>query len=229
MRITIYDEELLFSEALAVLFIRLGHDIVGCPTTVSEYQRINADDVTEACLVSLNAIDETELRLIRTLRAISPDVAIVTLGSSDDLDSLLCTLEAGADGICLKFDGIGEIETILQKCISGRTEGRRGPSSTWSRSAAIAAHGKRSLEQRIVLTPKERLVLELLTHGASTAKIAAELGVGEATVRTHLQHLFTKFDVHSRLALVAQAVRSEVVRIGEVGQPFEHLVSAVNP
>ena len=59
-----------------------------------------------------------------------------------------------------------------------------------------------------MMTPKEKAVLGLLIRGTSTAEIAAELEVSEATVRTHLQHLFTKFGVHSRIARAAAAVRT---------------------
>jgi DNA-binding CsgD family transcriptional regulator len=54
------------------------------------------------------------------------------------------------------------------------------------------------------LTEREINVLELILGGASNKQIANELGVGLATVKTHIQHVFQKFDVSSRTALVAR-------------------------
>jgi hypothetical protein len=51
-------------------------------------------------------------------------------------------------------------------------------------------------------------VLTRLARGESTARIAASLDVGTATVRTHVQNLFYKFGTHSRLELLAHARRA---------------------
>lgn len=55
------------------------------------------------------------------------------------------------------------------------------------------------------LTTREREILELLRTGATTAGIAGELGITRATVRNHMQNIFGKLGVHSRLAAVTQS------------------------
>lgn len=55
------------------------------------------------------------------------------------------------------------------------------------------------------LTPREREVLGLLRTGATTATIAEELGISTATVRNHLQNVFAKLGVHTRVEAVAHA------------------------
>ena len=52
------------------------------------------------------------------------------------------------------------------------------------------------------LTPRERQAVELLREGLSNKQIARQLGVGEDTVKKHLQNVFAKLGVHRR-ALVA--------------------------
>ena len=56
-----------------------------------------------------------------------------------------------------------------------------------------------------VLTPREREVLRLLAGGANTRRAAERLGVSPATVRNHVQNMFGKLGVHSRLQAVAYA------------------------
>lgn len=55
------------------------------------------------------------------------------------------------------------------------------------------------------LTPREREVLSLLRNGATTAAMAGELGISKTTVRNHLQNLFAKLGVHTRVEAIARA------------------------
>jgi LuxR family maltose regulon positive regulatory protein len=52
---------------------------------------------------------------------------------------------------------------------------------------------------------REREIIELVAHGCSNAEIARRLGISVNTVRTHLQSLFSKLQVQTRLRLVARA------------------------
>ena len=65
----------------------------------------------------------------------------------------------------------------------------------------------RNGRERSVLTPRERAVLSLAAEGLSTRQIAVRLGVASATVKTHLQGIFTKLDVTDRTSAVASAMR----------------------
>lgn len=59
------------------------------------------------------------------------------------------------------------------------------------------------------LTPRERQVLDLIRTGATTAQIARQLCISKATVRNHVQSMFAKLDVHSRLEAVAYLMQHE--------------------
>ncbi len=61
------------------------------------------------------------------------------------------------------------------------------------------------------LTGRQREVLRLLATGASTQTIAKKLFISPMTARNHIQHILTKLGVHSRLAAVALAVRSDLL------------------
>ena len=208
MRLAIFDEECLFSEALAALLTRRDHQIAGCFRTWSALSPLAIDNHLDACLVTIRS---GRLDVLSGLARTNHHMAIVALSATADPKALLNELKSGADGICLTSDGIDDIEQVLVRSVAKRALSDGPLAPEWSRGA-LAFAKRRGHQRATTLTPKERSVLELLVRGMSTPKIASDLGVGEATVRTHLQHLFNKFGVHSRLALVAHAIRTGTIR-----------------
>jgi two-component system nitrate/nitrite response regulator NarL len=210
MELIIFDEELLFGDALAALLGSRGHAVLSYANdrvTIAAQLTVSSPD---ACIVSHDAVDGSNA--VGVIRSLRPDLTIVTLVAEGALSVLLESLKAGADGVCLKADGIDEIEGVVLRAIATRVEcSGRGPA--WSRAALASARRNGADRQGTALTIKERAVLDRLVAGATTSRIAEDLGVGEATIRTHLQHLFGKFGVHSRIALVAQAIRTNTVQL----------------
>lgn len=80
----------------------------------------------------------------------------------------------------------------------------REPVLTPEVEAARADEPARQAPPEGVLTAREREVLELLSEGTGTRDIARRLGVSEATVRNHVQHVLDKLRVRSRAAAVAR-------------------------
>jgi DNA-binding NarL/FixJ family response regulator len=62
------------------------------------------------------------------------------------------------------------------------------------------------------LTGREQQIVELACHGYTNAQIAAALGIGLATVKTHLIHVFGKVGVHTRSALVGRLLSQGAAR-----------------
>jgi two-component system nitrate/nitrite response regulator NarL len=66
---------------------------------------------------------------------------------------------------------------------------------------------RRRIGDRPLLTSREREVLRLLADGLTVPRIAEELHLGQATIRTHLQNLYEKLEVSTQAAAVAAAMR----------------------
>jgi DNA-binding NarL/FixJ family response regulator len=122
-------------------------------------------------------------------------VLILTTYESDD--SILTAIEAGASGYLLKAAPQEEI-------LAGVRAVARGEVALAPRIAALLV--QRVKTPAVALSPRETQVLRLVAAGKSNPAIAADLFVGEATVKTHLLHIFEKLNVSDRTRAVTRAM-----------------------
>ncbi|GAB2487280.1 transcriptional regulator [Jatrophihabitans fulvus] len=138
----------------------------------------------------------------------APPVLVLT--TFDDDEILAAALRAGAAGFLLKGvpteDLQRAVRTVaagghwLDPAVTGRVLTTYRAAPTPSATAGI--------EQ---LTAREREVLSLIGQGLTNAEIAAELVLGEGTVKTHVNHVFAKLHLRDRAAAVVRAFDSGLV------------------
>ena len=134
---------------------------------------------------------------------------VVILTTFDVDEHVYEALRAGASGFLLKDAPARELVHAIRVVCAG--EALLAPSVT---RRLITAFNKRErlvgVDRIAELTPREREVLKLLAEGLSNAEIAAQLFVGEATVKTHVARVLTKLGVRDRVQAVVAAYRSGV-------------------
>ena len=215
MRINVCDRHLMFGEALSSLLARRGHLVLARVSSPDGALDVPGAEHADAWLTELDFPGYEGADAVRRLRESTPGIPIVVLTARSDRRILGEALEAGAGAIALKSEGVDEVERALLRACSSAA-GSLGARAA-SRPPSPRARSPRGWEERRTgapaLTRKEGEVISCLARGRSTAAVAVELGMAVSTVRTHLQHLYVKLDVHSRLELVAFAVRHGVVRV----------------
>ena len=139
---------------------------------------------------------------------------VLALTTFDDDEVLAGMLRAGASGFVLK----GVPAEDLQRAVRVVAEGGAwlDPAVTGRvlaiyRSAPAAAGPAGPDAGLDALTGREREVLALIGQGKTNAEIAAELFVGEGTVKTHINHVFTKLQLRDRAAAVVFAFDHDLV------------------
>lgn len=138
---------------------------------------------------------------IRKMPAPAPFVLVLT-NYDTDLD-ILGAVEAGASGYLLK-------DAPPQDLLAAIRAAAAGQSALAPEVASRLMSHMRSPQAR--LSPRELQVLELVAQGKANTEVAAELFVTEATVKSHLAHVFTKLDVSSRTSAVASARAQGLLR-----------------
>lgn len=131
----------------------------------------------------------------------SPHVLILTNYDTDA--DILGAVEAGASGYLLKDAPPDELLAAVRAAAAGQ-------------SALAPAITSRLLQRvrtpAISLSARELEVLTLVADGKTNAEVAAELFLGETTIKTHLVHIFDKLGVGSRTAAVNSARRAGLFR-----------------
>ncbi|MCU1409762.1 MAG: response regulator transcription factor [Rhodoglobus sp.] len=137
--------------------------------------------------------DEATARIL----AANPAARVVILTTYESDASILTAIEAGASGYLLKAAPQDEI-------LAGVRSVARGEVALAPSIAAMLV--QRVAKPAITLSPRETQVLALVAQGSSNPSIAAALFVSEATVKTHLLHVFEKLGVSDRTRAVTRAM-----------------------
>ncbi|MFI7016261.1 response regulator [Streptomyces sp. NPDC050164] len=137
---------------------------------------------------------------IRELTRTGARAKVLVLTTYDTDSDTLPAIEAGATGYLLKDAPREELFTAVRAAAQGRTV--LSPAVASRLVSAVRAPRSPGNEP---LSAREREVLALVAKGTSNREIARELFISEATVKTHLTHLYTKLGVRDRAAAVAVA------------------------
>ncbi|MEE1621523.1 response regulator [Zafaria sp. Z1313] len=137
----------------------------------------------------------------RRIRAASgPPVLILTTYDADaDIRS---ALDAGAAGYLLKDAPLAELAAAVRAAAAGRRVLAPG----------LAARLGPARNDPGDLSPRESETLQLLARGLANREIAREMFISEATVKTHLVHIYAKLGVENRTAAIDAARQRRLIR-----------------
>jgi DNA-binding NarL/FixJ family response regulator len=206
------DQELVRAGLRGILRERFGFQIVGeCgdgSTALSAVHDTNPDIVLMD--VRMPVVDG--VAATRRLRAEDQSTPVLALTTFDDDEALAGMLRAGAAGFVLKGVPAEDLQQAVRIVAGG---GAWLDPAVTSRVLAVYRAAPESPPGRQasldVLTSREREVLALIGHGRTNAEIARDLMVGEGTVKTHVNHLFTKLNLRDRAAAIVLAYDHDLV------------------
>jgi DNA-binding NarL/FixJ family response regulator len=215
VRVLITDDQKVVREGLVALISLLpGVTVVGAAIDGDDAIRMCEELHPDVVLMDLkmprcNGVEATE-----RLRQRLPGIAVVVLTTFSDDAWVFSALQAGARGFLTKDAGADEIHRAITAVADGHAQfdpsvQRRlldafSPPAPTGQSASATASAVPPPDE---LTPREAEVLGHIAAGLSNLEIAAALFVSEATVKTHINHIFTKTGLRDRAQLVGYAFR----------------------
>ena len=141
---------------------------------------------------------------VREMKRTTPSTQIIILTSFYEDDQVFGAIKAGAISYLLKDASPEELVEAVRAAARG--EGVLHP--------MVAARVLREMQQRSPLdwlTARELEVLTLIARGRSNAEIAAELVIGEGTVKTHVSNILTKLHLADRTQAAIYALQQHLV------------------
>jgi DNA-binding NarL/FixJ family response regulator len=148
------------------------------------------------------------------LRALADPPAVVVLTTFDTDDDVFQALAAGAAGFLLKDTPPADLMQAVRQAAAG--DSMLSPTVTRRVIDRFTAedrsrHRDAALARLTALTGREREVLIEIGRGHGNAEIARHLHLSEATVKSHVTHLFEKLAVTNRVQLAISAFRAGLV------------------
>lgn len=139
------------------------------------------------------------------LRELDPAPEVLVLTTYDTEADILRAMDAGARGYLLKDAPPDELFAAIRATARGETVLAPSVAATLVRRA-----GRSSAPE--VITDREVEVLELLATGVGNRELARALFVSQATVKSHLAHIYAKLGVDTRAGAVAAAIERRIIR-----------------
>ena len=206
------DQELVRAGLRGILRTEFGFDVVGECANGGEAIAAAESLAPDVVLMDVRMPLVDGVQATRELRRREGSPPVLALTTFDDDEVLAGVLRAGAAGFVLKGVPAEDLHRAvrvvagggawLDPAVTGRVLAiyRSAPPPRAGRDPALDA-----------LTSREREVLALIGQGKTNTEIAAGLFVSDGTVKTHINHLFTKLQFRDRAAAVVFAFDHDLV------------------
>ncbi|ORL40093.1 DNA-binding response regulator [Prescottella equi] len=178
--------------------------VIGEADTGEDAVAMAADRSPDVVMMDLalgTGIDGVEA--IRRIRAARPDQPVLVFTTYDTDADVVRALDAGAIGYLLKDSAPQDIFGAIRDAVAGR--------SVLSPPVASRVLDRMRRPDQ-ALTAREAELLSLLAEGLTNKELGKRLFISEATVKTHLAHIYAKLGVDSRAAAVSIALRRDGIR-----------------
>lgn len=208
IRLVIVDDHPVVRDGLrGMLESQPDFEVVGEASDGEAAVRITNKVKPEIVLMDLRMPEMDGVTALREIKASNPQVQVLVLTTYDSDADILPAIEAGASGYLLKDSSREELYTAIRATARGETV----------LAPAVAARlvGRMRAPAEEQLSSRELEVLQLVAEGDSNSEIASRLHISQATVKSHLIHIFGKLGVSDRTAAVTVALRRGILRLDQ--------------
>ncbi|HEY0002430.1 MAG TPA: response regulator transcription factor [Actinoplanes sp.] len=218
IRVLVVDDQQIVREGLVALVGLIGEvEVVGQAGDGAEAVRLAHETSPHVVLMDLRMPVLDGAEATRQIVAADPEANVVVLSTYADNESIAAAMRAGARGYLTKDATRAQITAAIRSAAEGQstfdaTVSRRLVAALSEPATEPAAPAARRKNLPDGLTAREMEVLELISRGLTNAEIAAQLFIGETTVKTHINNAFLKIGAKSRVDAVRYAYQHDLGR-----------------
>lgn len=161
----------------------------------------------DVAILDINMPGMTGIEVTRHAKPLSPQTAILVLTAYDNDEYIFALLEAGAAGYLLKDAPSNELVAAVRSVYSGEPVLYPSVARKVIKRAVTGQEKAENGKTDVILSEREKEVLQLAARGLSNQDIADNLHISIRTVQRHLNTLFNKLNVGSRTEAVFQSVK----------------------
>lgn len=199
-KISVVEDNSDFREALSmVIQYTNGFLLVGSYSNSEVALSELENNLPDAVIVDINLPGDNGISFVNNLKKKHPKILCLMCTSYEDDEKIFKSLEAGASGYILKTDGLNKIIEGVQDLFEG------GSPMTGSIARKVVDSFSRidySNQAMQSLTNKEMEILALLSKGLLNKEVAFELNISIGTVKKHIQNIYEKLHVNTRVEAV---------------------------
>lgn len=153
----------------------------------------------DAVMMDINLPGISGIRCVNALKNLFPDMLFMMCTAYEDNDKIFDSLKAGASGYILKTEGPERILEALEDMIAGGS-----PMSSTIARKVVTSFVKQDKENAQIetLSDREKMVLEKLSEGLIGKEVADQLNISDGTVRKHIQNIYKKLQVNTRVEAI---------------------------
>lgn len=206
IRLLIADDHPVVRDGLrGMLASQTDFEVVGEAEDGAAAVHLTDERLPQVVLMDLRMPVMDGVSAIREIKSNQPDVQILVLTTYDSDADILPAVEAGATGYLLKDSS----RETLFRAIRAAARGE----SVLAPAVAARLMGQMRAPVEEKLSNREIEVLQLVAEGSSNKEIAKRLHISQATVKSHLIHIFGKLGVSDRTAAVTSAFQRGILRL----------------
>jgi DNA-binding NarL/FixJ family response regulator len=206
IRVLIADDHPVVRDGLrGMLASEVDFEVVGEATSGAEAVTLTERERPDVVLMDLQMPGVDGATATAEIAGRFPETRVLVLTTYDTDADILRAVEAGATGYLLK-------DAPKERLFPAIRSAARGETVLAPAVATRLVHRMRVPAEE-ALTSREIEVLELVARGSSNADVAARLFISEATVKTHLLHIFGKLGVDDRTAAVVSAMERGIIAL----------------